>query len=338
MSSFSRRLLLYGALILLTTTALPAQNRAWIDSVISWTINGYFTRAEDFLNKKIARSDSALIYCFYLSSVYNSRMTHFENLDNAQTFERLLHSVIRKSNALLDQSAPDDQQLARLYFYRGSAYGYLAYFQGQTGQWLKALTNGLKAIKDLQACTERDSTFYEAYLGLGTYKYWRSTKLKAVLWLPFLSDRRKEGIADLKRALSSPSYARYMAMHQLIYILIDYGQYEEALNYARQAIARFPKSQFMWWAYAHVYFKSHNYPKALKAYRRLLQLIENHPESNPSHWLDCQVRIAEMYRRMGRMEQAHRTAQLILEKQDQFPDTKKNRERLAHAEEILRQH
>ncbi|WP_456407897.1 tetratricopeptide repeat protein [Caldithrix abyssi] len=329
--------LLALSVMLSSAGRLQASDDAWIEKVMAWTIDGYFQKAEDFLNERIARTDSAISPCFYLASVLNSKMTHFENIDDAGKFEHLLTYIIKKSNERLEQKDLSDSALAKYYFYRGSAYGYLAYFQGQNGRWVKALENGIKAIKDLTACTEIDSAMYEAYLGLGTYKYWRSTKLKFVLWLPFLADQREEGIADIKRALRSSSNSRYMAMHQLIYILIDYKHYDEALQYAREAIAHFPESQFMWWAYAHVYYKRHDYPQAVKAYQHLLKLIERHPESNPSHWLDCQLRIAELYRRMGQNDLARRAAEKIWQKRSEFPETEKNRKRLARAERLLQE-
>lgn len=312
-----------------------SQPQSWIEQVTALTIDGYFNQAEALVNQEIAETDSALAPCLYLASVLNSKMTHFESNDQAHRFVKVLRFIIKKTNQQLEQAYLPDSLLARLYFYRGSAYGYLGFFQGQKGQWFKALKNGLKAIDDLTACTKLDSTFYEAYLGLGTYKYWRSTKLKAVLWLPFLKDLREEGIADIKRAMRTSSNSRYMALHQLVYILIDYKRYDEALKYAEEGIQKFPKSQFMWWAYAHVFFKSHQYPQAIRAYTHLLSLIESHPESNPSHWLDCQVRLAEVYKRLGQKQQAQKIARLILDKADQFPDTEKNRQRLAHARELL---
>lgn len=315
--------------------SLSFAQQPWIEQVTAMTIDGYFKKAEALVNQKIAETDSALAPCLYLASVLNSRMTHYESNDQAGRFTRLLHFIINKANQQLDQPNLSDSLLARLYFYRGSAYGYLGFFQGQNGQWFKALKNGLKAIDDLTACTKLDSTLFEAYLGLGTYKYWRSTKLKAVLWLPFLKDLREEGIADIKRAMRTSSNSRYMALHQLVYILIDYKHYAEAQKYAEQGIQKFPQSQFMWWAYAHVFFKSHQYHQAIKAYKHLLKLIESHPESNPSHWLDCQVRLAEVYKRLGQTQQAKQLARLILKHQKDFPDTEKNRQRLAHARELL---
>lgn len=307
----------------------------WIEKIMTWTINGEFSKAEDFLQVKIAQTDSALAPCFYLASVLNSEMTHYEDLDQSANFEHLLKYIIRKTDQALNNESYPDSALAKLHFYRGSAYGYLAYFQGQRGQWLPALKNGLRAVKDLKKTVQIDSAFYDAYLGLGTYKYWRSTKLKFALWLPFVPDLREEGIRDIKRALLSHSNSKYMAMHQLIYILTDYGKFDQALYYARKAVKAFPESQFMWWAYAHTYFKAHRYQQALQAYKHLLTLIETAPEKNPSHLLACQVRIAEILRRLGKRKEAHRRAALVLQEKEHFPDTPLNRKRLKKAQEIF---
>jgi tetratricopeptide (TPR) repeat protein len=313
-----------------------AQSPLWVEDVMEWTINGQFARAEHFLQEQIAATDSALAPCFYLSSVLNSKMTDHESYADAPQFVRLLHFIIGQSSQQL-KASPADSLRARLYFYRGSAYGYLAYYQGQTGQWFKALKNGLKAVDNLKKAVALDSTLYEAYLGLGTYKYWRSTKLKFALWLPFVPDTRKEGISDIKRAVRSPSNSRYMAMHQLIYILTDYGKYDEALAYAQEALKAFPNSVFMQWAYAHTYFKAHRYPQALAAYEHLLELIEAQPQVNASHWLACQVRIAEILRRLGRKQQAHQRSAKVLQRKDTFPNTALNQKRLERAQEIFDQ-
>ncbi len=326
-------LLIVFAFFLSTSESLA--DSTWVDRVMDWTINARFEQAEQLLRQKIAQSDSALSPCFYLASVLNSKMNYYENQKQAKEFNALLHFVIRRSDQKLHRLSGKNTSVARLYFYRGSAYGYLAYFQGQTGQWFSALKNGLKAVSDLKRAVEIDSTLYEAYLGLGTYKYWRSTKLKFALWLPFVPDQREEGIRDIKHAMKSPSDSRYMALHQLIYILTDYGKYDEALRYAREGITAFPQSPFMWWAYAHTYFKAHRYLQALKTYSALLKLIEQNTPQDRSHWLACTVRLAEINRRLGRRQPAHALAFEVLRRKNTFPDTPLNRKRLKKARYIL---
>ncbi|MEJ2056048.1 MAG: hypothetical protein P8X42_19210, partial [Calditrichaceae bacterium] len=275
---------------------LSAKSADWIQQTIDYTINNQFDSAEAVIQDRFAGGDSSLPVYFYYASILNSKMTHFENKEDEDLFNDILNRIINEAGKLIETGNIENKKLlAKAYFYRGSAYGYQAYAQGKNGQWLKALDNGLSSISDLQESVKIDSTLYDAYLGIGVYNYWRSTKLKYMLWLPFVPDRRKEGVEQIKLAIRKGRYSAGMGMHQLIYILLDYGRFDEAVPYAEKVIRLYPNSQFMRWAHAHVYYKRHEYEKAVQSYLKLLQLIENDNKANPGHRLFCQVKLAEIF-------------------------------------------
>ena len=142
---------------------------------------------------------------------------------------------------------------------------------------------------------EMDSTLLQAYLGIGTYDYWSSSKIKFALWLPFIPDNRERGIELIKKSFVGNGPARYMAMHQLVYILIDYGLFEDAEIYADLIVEKYPQSQFMWWAHSHVFYKKRDYNKAIPSYKYLLNLIENDDQTNPAHIIKCNLKLAQLY-------------------------------------------
>ena len=198
----------------------------WIQQTIDFTINTQFDSAESIINERLASGDSSLPVYFYYASILNSKMTHYENEEGMDRFLEILSKIIDDTSLLINFNGTlDDTNKAKLYFYRGSAYGYLAYAQGKNGQWLKALDNGMASIDDLDKSVRIDSTLYDAYLGIGVYYYWRSTKLKFMLWLPFLPDMRDEGINQIKLAIEKGRYSAALGMQQLIYILLDYGRF-----------------------------------------------------------------------------------------------------------------
>jgi tetratricopeptide (TPR) repeat protein len=133
---------------------------------------------------------------------------------------------------------------------------------------------------------------YGAYLGIGVYKYWRYSRLKVLSWLPFVPDDRDEGIRMILYAITHDPLSRYMAMHQLVYILLDYEKTKEALFFAEKLIRKYPESQFMYWAYAHACYKNELYQKAADAYQKLKQLIHNDKKGNLSHLLRCEYKLA----------------------------------------------
>lgn len=313
-------------------------NDDWIKKIIDYSINTRFQEAEADILMRIDSGYSSYQTYFYYASILNSKMTHNENFDDEATFLSSINRVINITDSLIAKREDSGlSQSADLFFYRGSAYGYLAYFLGQKGDWYKALNNGMQSVDDLERAIECDSTMWDAYLGLGVYKYWKSTKLKFVLWLPFVSDRREEGIENIKTAIVNDCHSRYLAMHQLIYILIDHKEYDSAIKYGRMAIEAYPQSQFMWWAYAHCYYKKHDNDQAIQAYRILLNIIESDTQANPMHWMTLHIRFAELYQRMGKTDKVDYHCRLIMENDYPQPMPESGLENLEKAKNILRE-
>ena len=108
---------------------------------------------------------------------------------------QLLLVLIEKTIQLVNKNQKDnievsDSTKAQYLFYLGSSYGYRGFFEGRKGNWYSALSDGLKAINLLDESVEMDSTLMQAYLGIGTYDYWSSSKIKFALWLPFIPDNQ----------------------------------------------------------------------------------------------------------------------------------------------------
>jgi len=296
--------------------------RDWITQCIDYSINTKFSEAESLLTARMNQGDSSLDVYFYYASVLNSKMTHFENNADEDTFYKALNRVIDAGKDSLDGENLKNTERARILFYVGSAYGYLGFYQGQIDEWLSALRNGSKAHDYLQLAVHTDSTLWDAYLGLGAYKYWLSTK---VHWIPFVPDEREEGISLIKKTIEHNSYSRYMAMHQLVYILLDYGDFDQAQKVAEELILKYPRSQFMYWAYSHVFMKEKDFPNAISAYKRLLQLINADPNANPNHRITCLARLGDMYSRSDNCDEANKIKSEI-EYDDYYTSYKGNEE------------
>ena len=293
---------------------MNAGNNGWIRETVENTINTNFDEALRIVNEKIEADSNDYRAQFYLAATLNSKMTHFESKEDVDHFNK----AIDKTLILVEEELEKGQNLAdsikaELLFYKGSAYGYRAFFQGNNGSFLSAISNGLKSVGSLNQTLEIDSSLYGAYLGIGVYKYWRYSRLKFISWLPFVPDDREEGITMIKLAIACDSLSRYMAMHQLVYILLDFGRYQEAIIFAEKVVEKYPDSQFMWWANAHAYFKNQDFEKAKSSYQRLSTLIMEDKSRNISHLLKCKFKLALVYKELGEFEECKKECDGILE-------------------------
>lgn len=323
-------------IVLIFSAPLSAVENTWIEDGIDLTINNNFNQAVIHFKSEIDKRNADYRAYFYLAATYNSQMIHFENWENEDNFREAIDKTINIiEQHLTDEVSIIDSLRAEFLFYLGSAYGYQAYFEGQTGEWISALSHGLKSSKLLNQAIAIDSSLYDAYLGIGTYKYWRYSKLNFITWLPFIPDDREEGIDMIKKAVMNSRYSKYLAMHQLVYILLDFGRMEEAVYYAEKLIKRYPQSQFMWWAVAHAYFKSNKLLEAEKTYLKLLQLIKKDAERNPSHLLNCKLKLATIYKRMENMDACQQQCKELILFAQNISLNDKDEERLDQAQKIL---
>jgi len=291
-----------------------AGNSGWIRETIDYTINTKFDEALRIVNEKIEADSNDYRAHFYLAATLNSKMTHFESQEDAYNFNKAIDKTLHLVEEQLENGQEfEDSVKADLLFYEGSAYGYRAFFQGNNGNFLAAISNGLKSVGSLNQTLEIDSTLYGAYLGIGVYKYWRYSRLKFISWLPFIPDDRDEGITMIKLAIAFDPLSRYMAMHQLVYILLDYGRYEEAIYFAEKIVEKYSESQFMWWANSHAYFKNKDFEKAKFSYQRLYALISEDENRNISHLLKCKYKLAVVYKELENFNECKKQCDSILE-------------------------
>ncbi len=62
---------------------------AWIDSTIEYTINTKFDKALSVIERQLQINPDDYRAHFYLAATLNSRMTHFENQDDAESIRTI---------------------------------------------------------------------------------------------------------------------------------------------------------------------------------------------------------------------------------------------------------
>lgn len=218
-----------------------------------------------------------------------------------------LNSALEQSEQLLDK---DPSNIWNSYFV-ALAKGYRAYQKVLNGDWLTAITNGLSSVNYFEDCLEMDSTFYEAYVALGTYKFWKSRKLEFLEWLPFFSDESYNGIKYLELALEKTSYNRNLAAVSLIWIYIETKNTMRGIEIAEAELRKNPINRTLKWALARAY-EDVNLRKAIQIYNELLTSYQNIPNQNHFQEITLKHVIAQQYVKLGEKREALRLCEEIL--------------------------
>ena len=205
-----------------------------------------------------------------------------------------LDEAKEQSEKLMD---PDENNIWFEYFY-ALAEGYTAYFHALNESWFSALNTGYNAITEFDKILASDKNFYEAYIAIGTFEYWKSRKTEFMNWLPFNNDTRKIGIERLIVAIDSSSYNSYLAINSLIWIYIDQKKYEAAIEISKKALAKFPESRTFKWGMARAYEEI----DPLKAILLYLEILNSYPflkNGNYKNEITLKHIIAQQYVKLG---------------------------------------
>lgn len=185
------------------------------------------------------------------------------------------------------------------YFFLGSMLGYESYEHSQRGDWFGAATKGLSSASNFEKAIDLDSTFYDGYAGIGTYYYWKTRKIEFLSWLPFVGDRRAEGIRYLHVCAAEGRYNRFAALSSLAAIYIDAGEYPKAEDIAGQALRNYPANRIFLWQLATAREKSGRLRMAQATYEALLKEIVIDPKPNPYNELVCRLNLAKIKLHFG---------------------------------------
>lgn len=246
-------------------------------------------------------------YLFQAGVLQTVAMDYEAVLDRA-AFDSLLALAEERSERYCERFPGD----ARGHFYLGSVYGYHSFADAAEGDWFGAASGAMSSVSEFEGALERDSTFEDAKLGIGTYYYWKSRQLEFLTWVPFVGDDRAEGIALIESSIERGTLNRHAAMTSLISIYLDAGDYAPAAALSERALGDYPNNRLFLWGLATAHDRLGHTSEAIAAYRRLLAAIASDRRLNAYNELVCRVNLARLEALAGQREKARGTLAPVL--------------------------
>ncbi len=321
--------------LLFGQTAQSSKTDSLIQQGIEYSIVHDYGKAEAIFQQIIKENPEHPVGYFFMAATIQSKMMDFETENWEQDFFENIEITIRLAK---EQQGMQPEVDPFFMFYRGSALCYLAFYESRKGQYLDAVRHGLAGISILKKVVVMDPEFYDAYFGIGSYKYWRSQVTKYLNWLPIIADERKEGIRLVQQAVEQGQFTRFAAMNELIWILMDRNRPEDAYYWAMQGITKFPQSRFFLWGMAKSAYALGKYSEAINYYQHLLFSISSDSFNNHYNEFICRVHLAQSFEKLERYTEANEQIN-ILESLTLSPDIesklKKQRKQLAHLKKSL---
>lgn len=262
-------------------------------------VDQQYTEANKYFEQLALEYPELPLGKIYLAASKIAEAYDYKNEYDADYIESNLQEAKEQAEELL---STDEDNLWFNYYY-ALAEGYIAYYDAIREDWLSALSTGMNSISAFGNCLNIDNNFYEAYIAIGTYEYWRSRKTEFLDWIPFYDDETEIGIEKLRTAIRSASYNSYLAVNSLIWIYIDQKDFKTAIEIGRSALNEFPNSRYFKWGLARAY-EDVNPDSSIQLYFEILNSFPERENLNRINEIILKHLIAQQYAKAGEKEKA----------------------------------
>ena len=244
----------------------------------------------------------------YRVGAFQARSIDYKLALDGPEFDSLLAKALEASQRMIEMD-PDNPWG---YFFLGTTLGYDSYARVYRGDWLGGVMKGMSSVREFRKAVERDSSLLDAYVGIGTYTYWRSRKTEFLHWLPFVSDESDQGIGLVRKTAEGGIYNRYTALSVLASIELDAGRPARARELVVEGLRRYPENRIFLWERGEAEMLLHKYADAADTYGRLLSILRSGNESNLYNEMVCLLNLARAKTGVGDSTAAFRMAQQAL--------------------------
>lgn len=211
----------------------------------------------------------------FRAAVMQSEMTDREENLYGRAFFRLCDSARESAERYLINCSAIDSTVC--YLYLGHQYAYRSIYEARFGSGLSAINYGFKARREYEKGLAVDSAFYDLFLGLGTFHYWKSARAGILRITGIFKDEREKGIDELKLAADSSLFSREAARSAVIWVRLNEKQYDSAVAIAKEMYSKYPNGLSFLWPLAEGYYRGENYRKAQETYYELYEKLKKTP-------------------------------------------------------------
>ena len=180
-----------------------------------------FEKSEQIFNSLIEKNPDAPAGYHFKSIPYLWKYLDNKSDSDYVSFINLSDSTIKKANNLLKSDSVD----TFLYYILGSSYSYRAMAFTRQESYLDAILATKKSISYLTNTVMIDSTYYDAYMGLGLFNFMIAQTPPALKWaqrMTGIEGEKDKGIAFLKLAGDKGKFSKVEALFYLSQILTEF--------------------------------------------------------------------------------------------------------------------
>lgn len=232
--------------------------------------------AENYFNSFIKSNPNDPRGYYFLASL---NLWKYLGNSREDDFERFIE-LADKSIAKCDKLISEENTLADALYFRGSMYGYKSIAYNKAEKYLEMIWASKNCTSDLNDALKINPNYYDAYLGLGLFKFALSQVPSTFKWalnmIGFEGDIN-QGLEYIRITAYKGKWAKVEAQYYLAQILTEYFQsYTESSAILKELSIKYPGNLLFQYSLAVTNMKM----RELKTAEKTLKLIVSKKDVN----------------------------------------------------------
>lgn len=258
-------------------TLKPEVELLFLDGVVL-AFHDQFYEAQSKFDSVCTLDKVSPIGHFCKAFVYDLFMDEYRSLKFMKEFEDEVAVAIK----LGEEQVSAGVQTPETFLFVGGVYGIRGVRKAMLGDWWGAFKDALKGISHIMKSVDMDSTLFDSYYGIGTYNYWKSVRTKELWWLPFISDKREQGIQELYLAIGKGKFVPLASRSALLRIYVEEKRYEDCIKIADELLKEYNFDLHPLWFKGYSLIKLKQWKEANEIYREAFKLLTSKDFHGPA--------------------------------------------------------
>ena len=232
------------------------------------------------------------------AAVLQFRSTDYEDFSEQEIFFELLDRTEHLAGKKLEMNGDDLWAL----YYLSASENLRGVWIVASGKFIRGVIKGWSGAKGMANIVSVDSTFYDAYLVLGSYHFWKSVAVEPLSLFPFFKTDFTGAMDEVEIAISRGKLTGPLSQIVLLEILLKHNPYR-AVELGECMVKKYSDCRLFLWQLGEAYKKLRRYNEAVKVFTEIAESIKSDNTDDGSGELRCWWKLAVLAKSVGKIEE-----------------------------------
>ncbi len=291
---FTTCLIGYAASVCAGSASVPAE---LFETITGHILQCRYGDAENAADDYIAEYPGEPVGPLLKASVLQYESIDYEDFSRDSEFDVLLDHTERLARIKIRSDS--DDLWARYFLY--AADGLRGARASLAGQFVYGVLKGRSGKIGMEKIIAEDPTFYDAYLLVGSYRFWKSVAIGPAVWLPFMSDESARGISEVNTAIYQGIIAGPLSYTVIIEMYLASDPSRAAVE-AEKMLERYPSCRLFAWQLGEAYKKLERFDEAERIFTGIAESMRGDAQDDGSGEVRSWWKLAVIAKTVGKTD------------------------------------